>query len=353
MNRRHPVLMILLCGLILASSNQGAMAQRAGPPAATDVTLTYWGTAGWEITDGQVVILVDPYLSRLRIERTPPVPDARGDLRPIFGVNDPLRSDTAAIDAHLGRADFILVHHSHYDHLLDVPYIARKTGATVLGTESTINLLRASGVPESQLLTVRGGADYEFSSSVTKPLCPACSPTRRFSIRVIPSIHSALRQKHYYDSRTIPPDVHVPLLHRDYAEGGSLGYLIRLNGREILTFGGMNYIEREIEGLRPDVVIAGAAVSRHQIYDYAGRLMRALGNPPLVLPTHWDNFEVPFADPRAMRNLPGPGDDNMSLFVDEIRAVSPKTQVTVPKYFNPVSLRGVPHVQKHPITHER
>jgi hypothetical protein len=30
------------------------------------VQLTYLGTAGWEITDGRTVVLVDPYLSRLR-----------------------------------------------------------------------------------------------------------------------------------------------------------------------------------------------------------------------------------------------------------------------------------------------
>ena len=29
------------------------------------VTLTYMGTAAWEITDGDTVILIDPYLSRI------------------------------------------------------------------------------------------------------------------------------------------------------------------------------------------------------------------------------------------------------------------------------------------------
>jgi L-ascorbate metabolism protein UlaG (beta-lactamase superfamily) len=41
-------------------------------------------------------------------------------------------------DSHVKRADFILVTHTHYDHVLDVPYIATKTGATVIGTESTV-----------------------------------------------------------------------------------------------------------------------------------------------------------------------------------------------------------------------
>ena len=104
MNWRRVRSVSLLCGLILTGSHDGAMAQQMAPPAAPDVTLTYWGTAGWEITDGEVVILVDPYLSRLRIEQKTPLPDTPADLRPIFGINDPLRSDTAAIDAHVRRA---------------------------------------------------------------------------------------------------------------------------------------------------------------------------------------------------------------------------------------------------------
>ena len=81
----------------------------------------------------------------------------------------------------------------------------------------------------------------------------------------------------------------------DFAEGGSLAFLIRFRGYEILTFGSMNYIEKELEGLHPDVVIAGAAPSRNEIYDYAGRLMKTLNYPATVIPTHWDNYTLPYS----------------------------------------------------------
>jgi hypothetical protein len=48
----------------------------------------------------------------------------------------------------------------------------------------------------------------------------------------------------------------------------------------------MNYIEREIVGLEPDVALIGAGASRKEIYDYSGRLMRDL--------THWNNFLAPY-----------------------------------------------------------
>ena len=86
--------------------------------------------------------------------------------------------DTAVIDAHIQRADFILITHTHIDHVLDMPYIAQKTGATVIGTESTYNFARSLGVAGNKLIVVRGGEDYELGG---------------LSVRVIPSLHGVLR----------------------------------------------------------------------------------------------------------------------------------------------------------------
>jgi hypothetical protein len=60
--------------------------------------------------------------------------------------------------------------------------------------------------------------------------------------------------------------------------------------------------------------------------------MRGLGYPALVIPTHWDNFLVPYsASQRAALEA-------LQSFVDEIGVASPKTKLIVPKYFEPVVL---------------
>src|SRR5262245_36949253 len=41
----------------------GAWLLGAASPGTAQVRLTYLGTAGWEITDGKTVVLIDPYLS--------------------------------------------------------------------------------------------------------------------------------------------------------------------------------------------------------------------------------------------------------------------------------------------------
>jgi hypothetical protein len=179
------------------------------------VQLKYLGTAGWELSDGTSVVLVDPYLSRLR--RVTPYDNLLpSDSRKWFTADDLAESDTRTIDAHIARADFILITHTHSDHALDLPYIALKTGATVIGTESTCSVARAYGVGEDKLIPVKGGEDLQLGV---------------LSIRVVPSLHGILR--HSPNPR-------------------------RIGGRQILVFGSRNYIEREVEGLRPDVAIIGS-----------------------------------------------------------------------------------------------
>jgi L-ascorbate metabolism protein UlaG (beta-lactamase superfamily) len=281
------------------------------------VRLTHLGAAGWEITDGATTILMDPYLSRLRYRARfglMDTPELAGDTRRVFAPDDDLVSDTAAVDARITRADFILHSHSHFNHTLDMPYIARKTGATVIGTESTAVLARAGGVPEAQILTVHGGEDYEFDT---------------LSIKVIPSLHSALNGKHYYDGRVFPRNFCGPRRMDNDVEGGTLAYMLRFAGYKILWFGSMNYLEREIQGLRPDVALIAAARQRLEIHDYTGRLMRALDRPRLVFATHWDEQSLPYGAPQDARLR------EADVFVKEVNVVSPRTRVVVPRHFEP------------------
>lgn len=106
-------------------------------------------------------------------------------------------------------------------------------------------------------------------------------------------------------------------------EGGTLAYLIRLGGPQILAFGSMNYIEREVEGLRPEVALIGAMPGRREIHEYTARLLRALGNPRMVLRTHWDRFNVTYdvAQDAAVQRL--------QPFLAEVKAASPDTKVVV------------------------
>ena len=123
------VAMVALSWVGPAPGGQGAAPLRRAPvksKAATQVTLTYLGAAGWEIADGSTVILVDPYLSRvpLQADRGSLGQAAGADRRPV-DPNTPVATDTAAVDAHIRGADFILLHHSHFRSTISIPRSSR------------------------------------------------------------------------------------------------------------------------------------------------------------------------------------------------------------------------------------
>lgn len=278
------------------------------------ISLKYLGTAGWEIVDGNITVLIDPYISRLKLGTGPSVsPD---DHRPTVKRSDSYTSDTASIDSLVTKVDFILAHHSHFDHLGDVPYIAKKTGAKIIGTETTCNILKAYGIPNEQLYPVKGGEDYQFEN---------------FSIKVIPSIHSALNDKHYIDNRTYDEVPKAPLKVSEFIEGGSLMFLARFKNHEILTMGSMNFIERELFGLKPDILLAGVNRSQLGLYKYNERLLSVTNYPKTIIPTHWDNFRLPYGFSQQSGV-----EQKLIPFKKDVKKISPKTNVIIPKHLGTI-----------------
>jgi len=151
----------------LPGLNQGAeTAPASGGPGQTGVNFTWFGTNGWDISWSDRKILIDPWFGRF---------DA-GFFRPgQFNQQTPITTNQDILDAHIDRADQILIGHGHWDHVADLPQIATKTGAMVIGSESHINALIAAGVPASQLVRVKGGEYMQFDG---------------YTIEVNPGLHS-------------------------------------------------------------------------------------------------------------------------------------------------------------------
>jgi L-ascorbate metabolism protein UlaG (beta-lactamase superfamily) len=289
--RCTPMLRRALLTLAVLPACSSAAARAPAPPEREPITLTYLGVAGWQIDAGDRTILADPYFSR---------PSDDGG---------PIAPDPAAIDAHATpRADLVLVGHSHHDHLLDAPSVALRTKATLLGSATTAHVGRASGLPDDKIITVKGGEDFAMDG---------------YSIRVIPSLHSAIGDKHIFGAALEAPPA-LPMPAAGYAEGGTFAYLVRIAGHQVLFLSTANFIEREVEGLRPDVAIVAVGLRQH-IHDYTCRLMRALGEPPRVYANHFDDWKNPPVD--------APPDEDLRAFIEEVRRCAPATEVVIPKHF--------------------
>jgi L-ascorbate metabolism protein UlaG (beta-lactamase superfamily) len=280
------------------------------------ITLKYLGAAGWEINDGTTKILIDPYISRVKLAGPNLTAE---DTRAIVERNDIFVSDTVLIDNLISDADFILVHHTHFDHMADVPYIAKKTGAKVIGTETACNILRAYGIPEEQLYPVKGGEDYQFDN---------------FSLRVIPTLHSILNDKHYFDSRRYTEVPKAPLTVSEFIEGGSLMFLARFTKHSVLTMGSMNFIERELQGITADILLAGVNRSQLGLYKYNERLLAVTNYPKTIIPTHWDNFRLPYGFSQADM-----AEEKLFPFREHVKILSPKTKVIIPEHLKTITVK--------------
>src|ERR1044071_5692960 len=125
--------------------------------------LTWVGTAGFRLAYQGTVVGIDPYVTRPSLPDLPP---------PRAGP-----ASTAAIAAWIDRADAVLVGHTHFDHALDVPAIARAFGSTVYGSTSLAHLMALHGLA-AQAVVVAPPRDYEVGP---------------FRFHFVPSRHSKLQ----------------------------------------------------------------------------------------------------------------------------------------------------------------
>ncbi|MCD0442954.1 MBL fold metallo-hydrolase [Glycomyces sp. A-F 0318] len=274
-----------------------AAAQQTGEssPSTASVRLRWLGTNAWEFTTGTATVLIDPWVSRFPTGAyTPEGADPETEIE--------VHEDV--VDEHLPKADTILVTHGHWDHIADVPYLAAKTSATVLGTETHLNLLRAMDAPEDQLSQVVGGELYQFDG---------------YTVEVFRSSHSASGEHKritFGGTRPGAPPKR-PKRIEDLVEGGSLTYLLDFGGVSFFNAGSASFHEREIDGIRPTVLFLQPGGGHTP--DYVERLLAATGFPPYVVATHWDDFDEPLTEPAAI------GADWKPLR-DRVAAASPDTE---------------------------
>ena len=120
-----------------------------------DIRLAWYGTSTFRLTIGHTIIFLDAYLDR--------VPEA-----------PPIGLGSSDVD----RADFVLIGHSHFDHILGAETIALNTGATLVGSYESVRVMTENGVPEDQLMAVSGGEPVQLASGIR--------------VRVFPGLHSCL-----------------------------------------------------------------------------------------------------------------------------------------------------------------
>ncbi len=232
-------------------------------PAGLEIE--WLGVSGYRISFEGQTLFIDPYLSRVPfsdlLRRRPTLPDP------------------AALDRFVhapGEVVGVLVGHTHFDHAVDAPAIARRFGCRAYGSDSLLRLMGLYGLA-AQAVEVEPYKTYELGP---------------FEVSFTPSVHSKLLL-----GLAVPYDGDLTCEHLDalspaaYRCGQVWGISIEVAGLRFYHQGSANLIDEAIRERGVDVFLAGVA-GRSFTEDYWKRILPRL-DPKVVVPTHYDNFFRP------------------------------------------------------------
>lgn len=256
-------------------------------PAGLEVE--WLGVSGYRMTCEDKTLFVDPYVSRVPfsdlLRRRPTLPDPR------------------ALDRFLsapGEVVGVLVGHTHFDHAVDAPAIARRFGCGAYGSGSLVRLMSLHGLADRA---------FEVEPYRTYELGP-------FEVSFTPSVHSKLLL-----GLAVPYDGDLTCEHLDalspaaYRCGQVWGISIEVAGLRFYHQGSANLIDDAVRERGVDVFLAGIA-GRNFTEDYWRRILPLL-DPEIVVPTHYDNFFRPLGgEMEFVSNV------QLSALPDEIGSVS-------------------------------
>ncbi len=267
-------------------------------------SLRWLGTAGIQIKSHNEILLIDPFLSR------PPFK---------FLFAGRVHPDQDQISKHILHADHVLISHAHYDHLMDVPFIALHTRAQIYGSPNTCQILQIHHVPKDQIHPVHEGDEFKASN---------------FLIEVIPAKHPIVPG---YTAGRLKSKLEPPLSLRDYRMDNYFSFLITTDELRILVWSSISTHYAQ----PADVLFVRAVASP----DWYAELL-AIVKPRLVIPTHWDDIFQPLSKP-AQPFLAPPLFSiqpikriNLDDFRKTIQFIVPNCNVLIPERFRQYDLLG-------------
>jgi len=259
--------------------------------------------------------------------------------------------------ADVDRADFILIGHSHFDHIAGAEVIGANTGAKIMGSNETARVMLEEGIPGDRLLRVQGGEHHRLNSDVT--------------VRVYPSLHSCIwttgsfrhgpeqmvigdyglteDQRWLPGRRRDPPEGASDAAIEEMAEhrrntigssetGGALAYVIETPEGSIFFQDTSGCWTSIVSDLRPDVAIVAMAGRPNidgepiqgSLAQYVGR-MAGLMKPKKLFLGHHDDWMPPTTSDMTT-------EEALTPVFDEVGRVHPPTQVINVHYLEGTSL---------------
>lgn len=292
------------------------------------ISITYLGSGGYYLGTSNSGILIDPFFSHQPFLTLP--------FRKISTIPEDVAFGLSPIRSKLALVEGVFISHSHYDHLMDVPYVFKhfldttKQSLKVYGSESTKNIM-GSVLTENRLQNIEGlMADDE---SVGEWIYLEGGELRVLPIRSRHAPHfKRLVSVSFYggQGKSIKGYGHELAKTRagDWKLGQPMAYLVDILDDGYVRFrvyiqsssvdSSDSEISKKVLGEAPvNLAILGAA-SFSNVKDYPNGLIEMLAPQKIVI-GHWEDFFNPYQDTpkRTVRFT------NISKFLVKLNGVFP------------------------------
>jgi L-ascorbate metabolism protein UlaG (beta-lactamase superfamily) len=252
-----------------------------GSPSPFQVT--FLGASTLLFEDASQALLIDGFFTR-------------PDLGFLITPNDPVTPNETAIDQALEAAQIatldvarplslvgVVVNHSHFDHAMDSSIVAGRTGAQLIGSETTANIARGRMLPEAQIRVISGGENF----------CVG-----RFRVSLVRAGHVPLPFGLDNLGEITAPT--VPATVGDYKEGGTFAIFVQYSGRgrTIMVQGSAGFLAGALQGKSAAVAylaVGGLSLDSNAPHrdSYWNEVISV--SPQRVVPIHWDDLSGPAA----------------------------------------------------------
>lgn len=247
------------------------LVQPPATPCPDELRATFFGVSTLLFRAGGNAVMIDGFFSRPRLARV-----LAGRIAP----------DHEVIVGSLQRAgvtdlDAVIPVHSHYDHALDAPAVAAMTGASVVGSASTVNIARGYGLPPDRIYQASVGEVLRFG---------------RITVTMVAAEHSPTRLARGVIRRPVRPPAHASA----YRMGECFSVLVECDGRTVLVNGSAGFIPGMLRDHPAEAVYFGIPLLGRQREEFRDELWREVvvaTGARRVLPIHWDAFWRPLDQP--------------------------------------------------------
>ena len=181
------------------------------------------------------------------------------------------KADIKAED--IDRLDYLLVSHGHFDHFADAIGIAKRTGATLVSTFELVSFAQQQGVEKGHGMNLGGAYPFPFGR-----------------VKLTPASHTGTIDGDEEGAFTTDP----------------AGFLLQLQGGKRLYHAGDTALIMDMQLLRGQVDVALLPIGDNFTMgpEDAARAVEMI-QPEVVIPMHYNTFEVIEQDPEEFRRRVG------------------------------------------------